>query len=359
MSIRANMRNNLGTAALAACAGVLATPAGAAPRIEGPASRECRDTLSVATTAFHSTAFRLNDTISQPQGARVQVVMQPAAGEDVTVDSTVLKSLPPPKSAPNDAVDTKVSYWQIAPIAGTRWVVLDKPFGWRGDAYDLYAIDDAVTETGFVPTGEPDPRKILSDIWAPPMMLRNTRTGAVWAVNAASSDTPDVWSVYAAGEDGVKARCRIDFGPKVKTVFGLLPAPVRALAVDLDGTLGDGRNEGTLHPTDRIRGEVIQAWMNTALRPWAVTNTPDHSRRDVDAGLRHWSGGVRSFRVLYRRIQAEYPAAVDALSSLYVRRFAKTPEAAHALAEHNLDVVYRSHYVFSQDYIHPAPPPKP
>ncbi len=123
--------------------------------------------------------------------------------------------------------------------------------------------------------------------------------------------------------------------------------------------MGDGRNEGTLEPTATLRGFVSQAWVDTALRPWAVTTKPYNTRRDADAGLRRWSYGAASFRALYRRVQADYPTAVDALADLYVERFGKTSVAARKLAIQNLDIAYRSHFVFPQYFIHPKPPAKP
>jgi hypothetical protein len=359
MSIQAIRRNNPGSVtALAVAMGLLAGAAGAAPRIDGPPSRECRDTLSAADTAFYSKAFRLSDAIALPPGAPVRIVVQRAAGDisggdAVVADRGVFKTL---SQADHD--DVRKIYWQVSPQAGIRWVVTDRPAGWRGDIYDLYALDPSDVEAGFVVAEGADPHKILGERWLPALMLRGARTGAIWAVDTSGFDIPDIWSIYTAGKDGVKSRCQIVFGPKVKTVFNLLPARVHTLAVDLDGTLGTGRDEGTLQPTSRIRDEVDQAWADIALRPWAVSVKPYHSRRNADAGLRHWSQGAPSFRALYLRIQADYPAAVDALADLYVQRFAKTPQAAHALAEHNLDIVYRMHFVFPQSYIHPAPPAK-
>ena len=359
------IHNNLGkAAALAACSGLLATQAGAAPRIDGPATRECRDTLAVADTAFHSTAFRLDDAIALPRGGPVRILSQRQAGDisggdGVAADSAMFKTLPPPKAGPGPK-NIRGLYWQVTPTRGIRWVIADEPFNWRGDFYSLFAMDPAVSETEFVPPqGDKDPRVVLRDEWMPPVMLRDRRSGEVWAVTTETYGTPGLWTVYSAARDGVKRRCTILFGPRVKTAADLLPAPLRALAADLDGTMGDGRNEGTLEPTATLRGFVAQGWVDAVLRPWAVTTKPYNTRRDADLGLRRWSYGSPGFRALYRRIQADYPAAVDALADLYVRRFGKTPEDARKLAVHNLDIVYRSHFVFPRYFIHPAPKGKP
>ncbi len=358
MSIQTKLRNTLGVTALTVSMGLMANTAGATPRIVGPVSSECRDTLTVANAVFHSTAFRLDENMVAPRSAPLDVAN--VAGDYEAANSHgIFKILPQPTPTDPDAYGHPGTYWQIAPTQNVRWVIVETPFNWRGDFYTLYAIDPATTETGFVATDdEKDPRVVLANEWTPAAVLRNRQSGEVWAVDTQSYDIPAVWTVYAAGADGVKARCTLTFGPKVKTAFDLLPAPVRALAVDLDGTLGDGRNEGTLHPTGQIRDQVQQAWTNIALRPWALTWKPYHSRRNADLGLRHWSRGAPSFRALYQRIQADYPAAVAALADLYVQRFGKTPQAARALAEHNLDFAYRIHFVFPQAYIHPPLPAK-
>ncbi len=328
-----------------------ASPAATAPRIDGPAASECRDTLSVANAAFYSKAFRLDDAVTLPKGP-VRVVAQRidgdlSGGDAVNADTAIFDSRPQPADG-----DVRKLYWQISPVAGVRWAISVRTGGWRGDFYSLYALDPSVAEAGFTPADDkPDPRRILTETWMPPLILSDNRNGAIWAVDTRYEN----WVVYATGPDGVAERCRIVFGPRVKATFDLLPAPLRALAVDLDGTMGDGRDEGTLQPTATLRDEAGHAWENAVLRPWAVTTKPYNTRRDVDAGLRHWSHGSADFRTLYRRIQAEYPAAVDALADLYVRRFGKAPEAAHALAVRNLDVVYRSSFVFPQAFIHPAP----
>lgn len=351
-------------AAAAVCGGfVLVSGAQAAPRLVGGTSAECRDTLAVAKVAFYSKAFRLSDAVTLPKGGRVAVAAQRTAkdisgGLGVVADPAVFKTLPAvssPPSAPN--FNRAPVYWQVAGIDRTRWVLVDEPFNWQGDWYKLYAVDPSLKENAFRPAERDDPRKVLDHKWIPPLMLRNVKSGAVWAVDTENAAT-GIWVVYVAGKGGVKERCRIVTQQQVKTAFGLLPPTVRALARDLDGTLGDGMDEGTLRPTARMRYEVAQAWTNVAVRPWAVrpgSVWPYNTRRDVDAALKRWSYGAASFRVLYKRIQGEYPAAVDELAVLYVSRFGKTPQAARALAVHNIDIAYRDHFIFPQSFIHPAP----
>jgi len=336
---------------------VLASQASAAPRLVGGKSLECLDTLAVAKVAFYSKAFRLSDAVTLPMGGRVAVAAQREDGDisgglGVVADAAVFKTLPPPAASTFNRAPV---YWQIKAMGGIRWVVVDEPFNFKGDWYKLYAIDPSLSEKAFLPKDRDDPRNVLDDRWIPPLMLRNVKSGAVWAVDTESA-AAGVWTVYTAGKDGVKARCRIVTQPAAKTAFDLLPPGVRALARDLDGTLGDGMNEGTLEPTARQRYEVAQAWTNLAVRPWALPARefwPYNTRRDVDRGLKRWSYGAASFRVLYTRIRSEYPAAVDELAQLYVTRFGKTPEAARTLAVHNLDIVYRDHFVFSQYFLHP------
>jgi len=349
--------------AVAVCGGILlASQAGAAPRLVGAKSPECLDTLAVAKVAFYSKAFRLSDAVVLPKGGRVAVAAQSETGDisgglGIVADPAIFKILPPTSSPPSaPGFNRAPVYWQIAVTGRVRWVMVDEPFNWKGDWYKLYAVDPSLAETAFKPLDRDDPRIVLDNKWIPPLMLRNLKSGVVWAVDSGSGAI-GVWDVYAAGKDGVKESCRIVTQPKVRTAFDLLPPAVRALARDLDATLGDGMDEGTLQPTARMRYEVAQAWTNLAVRPWALVADgvwPYNTRRDADAGLKRWSYGAASFRALYKRIQGEYPAAVDELAALYVARFGKTPDAARALAIHNIDIAYRDHFIFPQSFIHPA-----
>lgn len=323
----------------------------AAPRIDGPLSRACTDTRLVADTAFHSTAFRLNEAVTLAPDSPVRIVAQRTTGDmsqgdAKTVDPHVFTTV-----KGDDTSDFREFDWQISATAGKRWVIVDSPAGWRGDTYSLYAVGATATKDQALDPAD----RILTQIWIPPLMLRDKASGVVWAVDTQA----DTWYVYTVGKDGVKARCHIVFAPPAKTTFDRLPPAVRTLAVDLDGTMGDGRGEGTLNQTGRLRGEVDLAWYNLVLRPWAMTTKPYNSRSDAEAGLRLWSRGAPSFRALYARIQADYPLARDVLADLYVRDFAKTPEAAKALAETNLDIVYRSHFVFPKHLLHPPATQKP
>lgn len=332
-------------AALFAVALPAASQAG--PRIDGPASRACQDSLEAANIAFQSTAFRLNDAVTLPQGGPVEIVAQRIAGDlsnidgAMTADADVFATV-----KGDDTTDFRKVYRQVSPTAGKRWVITDSPAGWRGDIYSLYAVSPAATQSQALDPAD----RILFQNWMPLLMLRDKAAGVVWAVDT----QPDAWDVYTVEKNEVKARCHIVFAPPVKTTFDRLPPAVRALAIDLDGAIGDGRDEGTLNQTGRIRGEVDQAWFNLVLRPWAMTTKPYNSRGDADAGLRIWSQGSASFGALYARIQTQYPLARDALADLYVRRFAKTQEDAKVLAERDLDIVYRSHFVFQKHVLHPS-----
>jgi len=105
--------------------------------------------------------------------------------------------------------------------------------------------------------------------------------------------------------------------PDVKTAIDLLPSPVRKLAGLLDETLGSGQNEGTLQPTARQRIAVGHTWANIAVRPWVVQKSAYNTRAEVDANLKKWALGVKSFYKLYLEINRQYPIAEAALEKYY------------------------------------------
>ncbi|MDV6330105.1 hypothetical protein [Asticcacaulis sp. 201] len=332
----------------------LPAAAQARPYLIGGTSRECRDSLALAQAAFSSRSFYLNDAITLKPGAPIEIVGQRLPGDisggfGFQASDTVFTTI-----APNG---TRPIYWQTAPKGNLRWVVEDRQFSWRGDFYILYAIDANLAANAFAPKEYGDPRAVTGEQLTPPILLRNRKTGTVWAVNTLGNTFDALqWTVLVAGHDGVKTPCSIRFGPPLTTRFAVLPPAVRRLAVLLDGTLGDGRDEGTMQPTAHLRGKAETAWVNAALRPWAVTTVPYNNRRDAEAGLRRWSKRDPEFRKLYLQIQTQYPLAQQALADDYVARFAKTPTEANALAARNLDIIFRSHFVFPQDFIHPAKP---
>jgi hypothetical protein len=335
---------------------LMVSGARAAPYLKGGTSQDCRDTLQVARTAFYSKSFHVNDAVTLPKG-RVEAVAQQLPGGDlsedggIAADATVFRKL---GGAPDQS--SRYQYWQMSPAHALRWVIEDEFGGMLGDSYSLYAIDARTDEQAFAQTVDKAP-PVIDQSWLPPLMLRDSRTQTVWAVDIGPySGVLNDWSVHAETDGAITTRCTIVFSPTTDATK-LLPPPTRTLARLLDGTLGEGLNEGTLHPTYRIRSEVANAWANAALRPWAVTLTPYHSRHNVDLGLRNWSHGAKSFRALYRKIQAQYPLAEQALADLYVAKFGKTPVQAKALAARNLDLIYRDHFVFSQAYLHPGPNP--
>lgn len=335
----------------------LAPPSGAGavgPYLLVGSSRECRESLVVADAAFTSRSFYLNEAISLKSNADVDIVGQKATGDisggfgfiaDQTVFSTV------------DVQGPRPIYWQTTPEGGLRWVVSATSVGWRGDIYALYAIDKGITSKAFNPQEGRESHAVVDGL-IPPVMLRDRKTHSVWAlVTGAAYQVLGDWSVYAERGNAAKKICTIRFSPPVKTAFALLPKSARVLALELDGILGDGGGEGTLHPTATLRYDIQAAWANAVLRPWALTQEPYNTRHDVDAGLERWSQRASNFQELYKRIKAQYPRAQQSLAKLYVERFNKTPEQASALAARNLDIIYRSHFMFTQDFVRPASKP--
>jgi hypothetical protein len=339
--------------------GALATSVMASPHLLNGTSRECRDSLIVADAAFTSKSFYLNEAINFRPNADVQIVGQKLPGDisgglGFVVDKGVFSTI--------DNRGARPLAWQSVPKGKLRWVINANPFGWRGDIYTLYAIDKGINPMAFDPNDAQSTRAIIDAPFVrliPPVMLRDARTHTVWALDTGDfNQVLGDWSVYAERENGIKKVCTIRFSKPVKTALALLPKAVLLFANELDATMGDGRDEGTLHPTATLRNNIQSAWANAILRPWAMTKQPYNTRRDVDAGLRRWARRAASFNTLYEQIRMQYPIAQQALAELYIERLGKTPQQANMLATRNLDIIYRSHFVFSQEFVRPASKPE-
>lgn len=186
----------------------------------------------------------------------------------------------------------------------------------------------------------------MFNAWRPPLIFREKKSGLSWVIDVGPpywilAD----WDVYAMEPSGLKHRCSVQFRPKVKKAILLLPKPVRELAQLLDRTMGQGRDEGTLRPTERLRLNVQHTWGNAALRPW-VSRSPYNTRDEIDAGLKNWSRTGETYRAVYLAIERQYPIAQRSLARYYQRGFAQSASNAGKLAAHVLDNAYRSHYVF-------------
>jgi hypothetical protein len=311
--------------------------------------------LKIADGVFHSESLYLYAPPDIPSALGSKLVLGPSAlgiseGDALTADNAVFQRLP---NADDDGNGPPGLYWQIKAIHGLRFAVNEEAFGWRGNQYALFALKEDVTSARFVEgySGESAKRKyapLVGEGWRPPLLLQQKADGDVWAIDVgAPYDFLASWSVYSIGADGAAKRCAIQFHRDAKSAVALLPAPVRKLAALLNGTLGNGEDEGTFQQTAGIKIDVMHSWASVAVRPWAaVKATPYNNRDTVDAGLKTWSRKAPSFRRLYWKIIRQYPKAERSLMRYYHTQFYLSGARSKAMAKQALDIAFRMYFVF-------------
>ena len=326
---------------------------GAWPQLDDASGNPvCQQAFAIADGAFRSDSVNLYESVKLPEAFASTLVfpLTPPQGSllDSAADPDVFDTLPL-----GDRRNLDFVHWQKRPIKGLRLAMLEGPVGWRGDSYELLAVPETISVETFIAEHADLERQhavsVIADGWHPPRILRGNEDGALWVIDIAPWTFLGNWTVYTVAADGAKPRCTIRFRPETDTATALLPAAVRRLATLVDGTLGGGEDEGTMHPTASIRGTVAHTWANVAARPWVVKQqqfTPYNDRTQVDAELKAWSKKAPSFGALYRRINAQYPRAQSALAAYYRKEFGKTAEEADAMAETLLDIAFRSYFVF-------------
>lgn len=318
------------------------------PLATGDISRpECIDAMKLAKAMYESTAQRLYAPLEPPKEMQSRLVLGASgldiSGGDALQSTTDFEKLPQ---------DNRNIYWSRDTNGGLRVVVREIPVGWRGDVYALYLLDGTVQKETFLsnidsaPNGSPY-QPVVSETWRPPLVFQRDERGAKWFIDVGQLfQVLGDWSVYTSKER--HAICTIAFHPPAKDPIGLLPKQVGTLALKLDEALGPGNDEGTLQPTATTRLHVKHVLANAALRPWALSDADAYnSRSEVDAGLEDWAKVNGSRRRLYNEIRKAYPAAEHSLATYYVSAYGLQPRKAQEVAAWALDLIFRSHFVFS------------
>ncbi|PBC12068.1 hypothetical protein [Mesorhizobium sp. WSM3859] len=337
-----------------ACAGLLftASAAFAWPLMTGDTRRsECVEALAIASAQFKSDSFSMRAPLPIAAAAMSRLVLSIdqediGSGDAQIADSNVFGKMP----YPGDPNVLRNLYWQISPRNGKRLIVAKRAFGWHGDLYTYYLADASVPVETFLVDPEQAQsyglRPVIQEAWRPLQLLQNSASGQLWAIDQNEERS---WDVYILDEAGMSTRCRIAFMPAVTPAVQLLPKPAQRLASLLAGTLGPGKDEGTLQPTARIKYQVEQTWANAAIRPWALQRELYNSRAEVDDGLKKWAMQGPDFRKAYRAILRQYPRAIASLGSYYRSTFHVSSRAARTMAIHSMDYLYRSYFVFRRE----------
>jgi hypothetical protein len=314
------------------------------PSANGEISRpECVDAMKLASEMFHSTAQRLYAPLTIPTGLRSTLVLGASeldiSGGNALISTEDFEKLPQGIRNIYRAKETN------GPL---RVVVREVPVGWRGDMYDLYLLDAAVTKDEFLnsinsASGSATYQPVVSDAWRPPLVFQK------WFVDVGQPfQILSDWRVYSSKEK--RAICTIIFSPPGKDAAARLPRHVKTLARKLDVALGPGDDEGTLQPTARTRLDANHVLANAAVRPWALVDRDAYnSRSEVDAGLEDWAKVNNSRSRLYSEILKEYRVAERSLATYYKSTYGLHQQKAKEAAAWVLDLVFRSFFVFSND----------
>lgn len=322
--------------------------------IGGKTSIQCNEALRIADALFQSDASVLYAPPVIPSDLKSVLVLGPdgldiSGGDAIKIDHTEFDKIPISEEKASRSI-----YWQKKPGGRYRLVVRENPVGWRGDMYSLYITENKIEPKMFLAEidktrGNSGFEPVISDTWRPPLVFRSKVSGELWFIEVGEpyqffAD----WRVYGVDSTGAKSLCTVRFRPQVHSAKYLLPQPVQRLAVLLDQTIGQDKDEGTLQPTARLRMDVEWTWANAALRPWALKEKYN-TRDEVDASLKKWTQKGHSYQKHYQAIQQQYTEAERSLTEYYKTTFRKSPRDAKELAIYALDIAYRSYYTFQRD----------
>lgn len=328
------------------------------PKITGDVhSIECVDAYKLAKDMFYSNTSRLYAPLKIPNSFNSKFVLG-ASDFDISGGGFLEENGNQFERVPQlgDGVPRSI-YWGKNALRGTRIVVKESPFGWRGDQYSLYVINKDIHQNEFLidlqsDNGEVKFKPLIQDTWRPPLIFSLNSSQKLWfiVVGEPYQILAD-WGVYKDGKNGsFEESCVIHFRSETPNTIIFLPKSIQKLAHLLDETIGSGRDEGTLQPTAGLRLQVRHVWANVAIRPWAVSDADTYNSTDeVNKGLVEWSKGGSSYRKVYQEILHTYSLAENDLSIYYMKNFNLSKDKANHLAKKVLDIAYRSNYVFSRN----------
>lgn len=232
-----------------------------------------------------------------------------------------------------------------------RLVIIGETIGWRGEMYAAYYVDNNLSDESIC--NEPDLLKtsdlsvnILSNQWAAPLVFKNDATNKLVMVeNNQRSFEP--LKIFIIGTDCFEGLADLHFYKDSLEFFDTLPIKTRKLVLLLFSTLGSGENEGTLHATTRLKILAKMQWLSVFLRPWAVDRNPSNSLSDVNKGLEEWAQQSDGNLCSFNEIKEIYPLVIQEITDYYIKNFQKSLSEALKLATENLELAYRSNFIFS------------
>ncbi len=334
-----------------------------------PPKVECWDALALARIAYFGSSFVPDVPAGKPIGASSDLLLMPEQAEappseddgpapSAMVSPARARYIIPDRIEQAAADEFTAAYVYKPPVAGQRLAIGLVWFGAHPN-YVSYlrpassTADEVLNLLGTVVSDTPNAPVPATVSILPPRLYRAPVGGQPWLLHREDGNTENdfylaPWQVLTVGADGLKARCTIEFHAPGKPLLEALPAPVRQLVQQLDATMGSGKNEGTLQPTARLRRDAKYAWINIALRPW-VSASPHNTRATVDRELALWGKRGPANQRAEAQIRKQLVVAETALADYYRRSFGLTAVLTKRLAAYQLDLGFRSHFVFSEN----------
>lgn len=325
------------------------------PKLTGDQQGPCAQALQIAHAAFKASAPQLYAPLALPPALTSTLVLGTttldiSGGDALQADPAVFH-----KEQGTENTAYRNVYWQKSASRGARLLMAERPLGWRGDMYTLFAIpetEDVDKALAALKQEDKPPslRSVVQDSWRPPLVFQTKdKQTDTWLIDVGQPHQILAdWRVHVPQAGSVEPACTIQFRPHGAQALKLLPSAVRQLAALLDKTMGPGENEGSLQATAHLRMSAAQTWANAAWRPWARIS-PYNTRAEVDKGLQRWANAGAGRRAIYQAIQQQYPLAEQALANDYRHRFNRSPQEAQALSAYVLDGAFRTHFVFHSD----------
>lgn len=265
-------------------------------------------------------------------------------------------------------------YWQNISQNGFRLVVFAESFGFRGHVYSVYALEEDLTEEALLREGESQDSLesaktlvstkgicLMPEAWAPPLLFKSQDKGEIIIIEFGSElynkrkhqQNKNAWGVSIfSGKSFEKGKL---FPLDAAIIFygdflNVLPNPLKHLYRHL--TLILGRNShlsGTMQPVDKLHAKAQHVWCLLTFRPHAVENISPYNQRDiVERGLKKWGEQSLRNKKVYDDMMHLYPKAKEVLAAYYETQFDATPQQAKALSQKNLDIAFRSFFIFSK-----------
>ncbi len=324
----------------------------ALPRLIGNQTlAACKQALAIAREAFESGEADLRHARPVPPGIPVRLVLAIAAGEAYAEQplfeffgktyegSEAGRYLP---MAPEDSVEG--IYLQQANASSTRLAIRKTWFG-GGAGFEVRVYPANATVERIAQWRDDDARDGVGGYF-PPRVYAKSGGHDWWLLSGDGFGPFSAWTVHVLRDGSLWQPCTVQFLPARFNLMRSLPPAARRLEKLLSQTLGPGKNEGTLQPTARLKGEAEAAWTALLMRPWADITPPYNTRQAVDRELARWARNGPTHLRLHRAILRQLPRAERAVAARYRTSFHMTPREASRRAAINTDLVFRSHYVF-------------